>query len=317
MFTLYPQILVYYYDCSVIMIVIQLTTKYSFLHTFESGKVSKLNLWEIFVAIILGIVEGLTEFAPVSSTGHMVLVDDMLFQSEKLFSKEVANTFKVVIQLGSILAVVIVFKERFMNLLGLKKDHAGEQEQGSKLELKQVIVGLLPAGVLGFLFEDYIDTYLFSTKTVLIGLVAGALLMLAADWFRPSRPKVKTVDQITYKHALGIGLFQCISLWPGFSRSGSTISGGVLLGLEHRAAADFTFIMAVPIMLGASTLSLIKNWQYFTLDSLPFFIAGFISAFVFALISIRFFLKLIHKIKLVPFAIYRIVLAAVIYFVFM
>lgn len=278
---------------------------------------SKLNFWEIFVAIILGIVEGLTEFAPVSSTGHMVLVDDMTFQSKKLFSPEIANTFKVVIQLGSILAVVIVFKERFMNLLGLKKDQAEEQEQGHKLELKQVIVGLLPAAVLGFLFEDYIDTYLFTTETVLIGLVAGAVLMLVADWFRPSRPKVKTIDQITYKHALGIGLFQCIALWPGFSRSGSTISGGVLLGLEHRAAADFTFIMAVPIMLGASTLSLFKNWQHFTLDSLPFFIAGFISAFVFALISIRFFLKLIHRIKLVPFAIYRIVLAAVIYFIFL
>ena len=105
-------------------------------------------------------------------------------------------------------------------------------------------------------------------------------------------------------------------MWPGFSRSGSTISGGVLLGLSHRAAADFTFIMAVPIMAGASFLSLLKNWQYMTMDALPFFIAGFISAFVFALISIRFFLKLIDKIKLVPFAIYRILLALIIFLVY-
>ncbi|MDQ0417157.1 undecaprenyl-diphosphatase [Croceifilum oryzae] len=274
-------------------------------------------MWDIFVAFVLGIVEGLTEFAPVSSTGHMILVDDMIFQSKKLFSPEVANTFKVVIQLGSILAVVIVFKERFFNLLGLKKDRSEDAEQGYKLSLKHVIVGMMPAAILGFLFNGYIDEHLFTAKTVVIGLIAGAILMLAADWFRPSRPKVKTVDQITYKHAIGIGLFQCIALWPGFSRSGSTMSGGVLLGLGHRAAADFTFIMAVPVMFGASALSLVKHWDSFTMDALPFFIVGFISAFIFALISIRFFLKLINKIKLVPFAIYRIVLAAIIYFFFL
>ncbi|WP_093291651.1 undecaprenyl-diphosphate phosphatase [Thermoactinomyces sp. DSM 45892] len=275
-----------------------------------------MNLWEIFVAFVLGIVEGLTEFAPVSSTGHMILVDDMFLRSKDLFSEPVANTFKVVIQLGSILAVVIVFKERFISLLGLQKDLEGA-EQGPKLNLKHVIAGMMPAAVLGFLFNDYIDKHLFSPHTVVIGLAAGGLLMIFADWFRPSRPQVKTVDQITYKHAIGIGLFQCIALWPGFSRSGSTMSGGVLLGLGHRAAADFTFIMAVPVMFGASALSIVKHWDSFNMDVLPFFIVGFISAFIFALISIRFFLKLINKIKLVPFAIYRIVLAAIIYFFFL
>jgi undecaprenyl-diphosphatase len=124
------------------------------------------------------------------------------------------------------------------------------------------------------------------------------------------------VDQITYKQAIAVGLVQCLAMWPGFSRSGSTISGGVLMGMSHRAAADFTFIMAVPIMAGASFLSLLKSWDSITADALPFFAVGFVSAFVFALISIRFFLKLINRIKLVPFAIYRLVLAAVIYFVF-
>lgn len=273
-----------------------------------------MDLWNIFVAFVLGLVEGLTEFAPVSSTGHMIIVDDTLLHSKELFSPEVANTFKVVIQLGSILAAVIVFKDRFLSLLGLKKMSPDGNGPGHKLRLSQVIVGLLPAAVLGLIFEDYIDEYLFSIHTVLIGLVAGALLMIAADWFRPGRPKVTTVDQMTYKQAFLIGLFQCIALWPGFSRSGSTISGGVLLGLSHRAASDFTFIMAVPVMAGASFLSLLKHWQYITADSLPFFIAGFISAFLFALLAIRFFLKLINRIKLVPFALYRIALAAVIYF---
>ena len=276
-----------------------------------------MHLWEMFVGFILGMVEGLTEFAPVSSTGHMIVVDDLILKSKDLFSQEVANTFKVVIQLGSILAVIIVFKDRFINLLGLTKAARETMDKSNQLKLTQVIVGLLPAGVLGFLFEDYIDEYLFSVHTVVIGLVVGAVLMLIADYFRPAFPKAETVDQVTYKQAISIGFFQCLSLWPGFSRSGSTISGGVLLGLSHRAASDFTFIMAVPIMLGASSISLLKHWQYFTANDLPFFIVGFITAFVFALISIRFFLKLINKIKLVPFAVYRIVLAAVIYFVFL
>jgi undecaprenyl-diphosphatase len=275
-----------------------------------------LSLWEAFVALILGLVEGLTEFAPVSSTGHMIIVDDFLFQTKELYSPEVANTFKIVIQLGSILAVVVLMWDRFMNLLGLKK-MPGQSTSGPRLNLLTVLIGLIPAGIFGVLFDDYIDEYLFSTKTVVIGLVIGALLMIAADWFRPGRPKVVTVDQITYKQALMVGLIQCLSLWPGFSRSGSTISGGVLLGMSHRAAADFTFIMAVPIMAGASFLSLLKRWEYITFDAVPFFIVGFISAFVFALISIRFFLKLINRVKLVPFAIYRLVLAAVIYFVFL
>lgn len=264
-------------------------------------------------AIILGMVEGLTEFAPVSSTGHMIIVDDMWLQTQEFLGKYPANTFKVVIQLGSILAVVVVFFERFLDLLGLKKKSykLGETPKGH-LNLGHVIVGLLPAGIFGVLLEDIIDEYLFSTETVLVGLVLGALWMIFADKFSKGRTKVNSVDQITYKQAFLIGLIQCLSLWPGFSRSGATISGGVFLGLSHRAAADFTFIMAVPIMAGASFLSLLKNWEYFSMDYLAFFIVGFISAFVFALISIRYFLKLIDRIKLVPFAVYRIVLAAII-----
>ncbi|WP_117160772.1 undecaprenyl-diphosphate phosphatase [Paraliobacillus sp. X-1268] len=275
-----------------------------------------MDIFMLVKAIILGMVEGLTEFAPVSSTGHMIIVDDMWLQSEVFLTKYVANTFKVMIQLGSILAVVIIFRHRFIEMLNWKTNKSNKDKP--RLKLSQVIVGLIPAGVLGLLFEDYIDEYLFSINTVLIGLVVGAVLMIIADIIskRATSQQVETDDQITYRQALMIGFIQCLSLWPGFSRSGSTISGGVMLGMSHRAAADFTFIMAVPIMLGASFLSLLKNLQYFSLEIIPFFVVGFVSAFIFAFISIQFFLKLINKIKLVPFAIYRILLVAVIYVVY-
>ncbi|MFF2459251.1 undecaprenyl-diphosphate phosphatase [Peribacillus simplex] len=273
-----------------------------------------MNMWEIFVAVVLGLVEGLTEFAPVSSTGHMIIVDDLWLKSTDLFGSEVANAFKVVIQLGSILAVVVLFWGRFMDLLGLRKLKGTSAANGPKLNLLQIFVGLLPAGVLGLIFEDYIDEHLFTMKTVIVGLFLGAFLMIAADKFRP-KLTAETVDQITYKQAFGVGLIQCLSLWPGFSRSGSTISGGVLLGMSYRAASDFTFIMAVPIMAGASLLKIVKYWEFFTPEVLPFFIAGFISAFIFALFCIRFFLILINKVKLTPFAIYRIVLAVVLLFI--
>ncbi|OCA90575.1 undecaprenyl-diphosphatase [Bacillus sp. FJAT-27225] len=271
-----------------------------------------MSLWEFLVALILGIVEGLTEFAPVSSTGHMIIVDDLWLHSKELYNEQVANTFKVVIQLGSILAVVVVFRERILNLLGLSKKTT-DVEKKDQLGLKKLFVGILPAGIMGLIFDDYIDEHLFSVNTVIIGLVLGAILMIIADFLRPKTPKANSVDDVTYLQALAIGSFQCLGLWPGFSRSGSTIAGGVLLGMSHRAASDFTFIMAIPIMAGASGISLLNNWEYFTINALPFMAVGFIAAFIVALISIRFFLKLINRIKLVPFAIYRIVLAGLIY----
>jgi undecaprenyl-diphosphatase len=170
---------------------------------------------------------------------------------------------------------------------------------------------MLPAVILGFAFKDLIDDYLFRVETVIAALVVGAVLMIGADKLGPKNPKVKTLDQISYRQAFTVGLVQCFSLWPGFSRSGATISGGVLFGMNHRTAADFTFIMAVPIMMGASLVSVLKNWDHMSMDYLSFYIVGFVSAFVFALISIRFFLKLISKVKLMPFAIYRLILAAI------
>ncbi len=263
-----------------------------------------MGLFDLIKAIILGFIEGMTEFAPVSSTGHLIIVDDMWLKTNILLGDTAAITFKIVIQLGSILAVFLVFWKRLFSLLGLSK------YASSHLNLLHVVIGLLPATILGLTFKDFIDK-LFKIETVIVALIIGAVLMMFADKFGPKKPKIVSLDQITYKQAFMVGLMQCLSLWPGFSRSGATISGGVLLGMNHRVAADFTFIMAVPIMIGASSVSIIKSWDYLSFDYLGFYTAGFISSFAFSLISIRFFLKLISQIKLTPFAIYRIILAIV------
>jgi undecaprenyl-diphosphatase len=268
-----------------------------------------MELLELLKAIILGFVEGMTEFAPVSSTGHMIIVDDLWLNTKEFLGSGSANTFKIVIQLGSILAVVFVMWKRMLSLVGLYKIEG--QTSSRRFNLGHVIVGIIPAGAFGLLFEDFIDENLFSTKTVIIGLIIGAIWMIIADKFGPKKPSITSLDDLSYGKAFKVGLIQCLSLWPGFSRSGATISGGVILGLDHKTAADFTFIMAVPIMAGASGLSLVKNWSDLEPSHTGFYILGFISAFVFALIAIKFFLKLISKVKLIPFAIYRLVLAAI------
>lgn len=268
-----------------------------------------MDFFELLKALILGFVEGMTEFAPVSSTGHLIIVDDMWLKSQEFLGKYPANTFKIVIQLGSILAVVVVFWKRLFSLVGLYKIDG--KKMNNRFNLMHVIVGMLPAVVIGFALKDYIDDNLFGVKTVIYALVAGAILMIAADKLGPKKPWVNSLDEINYRQAFVVGLVQCLSLWPGFSRSGATISGGVLFGMNHRTAADFTFIMAVPIMMGASLVSVLKNWEHMSMDYLSFYVVGFVSAFIFALISIRFFLKLISKVKLMPFAIYRLILAAI------
>ncbi|UPW85375.1 undecaprenyl-diphosphate phosphatase [Lysinibacillus sp. Ag94] len=253
----------------------------------------------------------MTEFAPVSSTGHMIIVDDMWLKTEEFLGMYPANTFKIVVQLGSILAVVVVMWKRMLNLVGLYKIDGQSKSVKGHFNLLHVIVGMLPAVILGFAFKDFIDDHLFKVEHVIYALVAGALLMIAADKLAPKRPRVDSLDKISYGLAFKVGLVQCLSLWPGFSRSGATISGGVLFGMSHRVAADFTFIMAVPIMAGASLVSVLKNWDTLSMDYFGFYVVGFISSFIFALLSIKFFLALISKVKLMPFAIYRIVLAAV------
>ncbi len=272
--------------------------------------------FELIKAIILGIVEGLTEFAPVSSTGHMILVDDMWLKSTEFLGSQSAFTFKVVIQLGSIFAAAWVFRHKYFEMLHIGK-YAPERQEGRRskprrLKLSHIIVGMIPAGILGFLFDDLIEKYLFSVPTVLIGLFLGAIYMILADKYSRNVRNPKTVDEINYFQAFVIGLSQAIAMWPGFSRSGSTISTGVLMKLDHKSASDFTFMMAVPIMLAASGLSIVKHYNYIQFAHIPFYILGFFAAFIFGFISIKLFLKLIQNVKLLPFAIYRIVLVVVI-----
>jgi len=270
-----------------------------------------VDILELLKALILGFVEGMTEFAPVSSTGHMIIVDDMWLKTEEFLGKYPANTFKIVVQLGSILAVVVVMWKRMLSLVGLYNISGQSRSMKGRFNLMHVIVGMLPAVVLGFAFKDFIDDHLFKVEHVIYALVAGAILMIIADKFATKKPSVDSLDKISYGLTFKIGLVQCLSLWPGFSRSGATISGGVLFGMSHRVAADFTFIMAVPIMAGASLVSVLKNWDTLSMDYIGFYVVGFTSSFIFALLSIKFFLALISKVKLMPFAIYRLVLAAV------
>ena len=279
---------------------------------------------EFIKALILGIVEGLTEFAPVSSTGHMILVDDMWLQSSQFLGSHSAFTFKIVIQLGSVFAAAWVFRERYFEMLHIGKykhvaHSEGMRSKPRRLNLLHVLIGMIPAGILGVLFDDFIEEHLFSVPTVMIGLFIGAIYMIIADKYSTKVKHPQTVDQINYLQAFVIGISQAVAMWPGFSRSGSTISTGVLMKLNHKSASDFTFIMAVPIMLAASALSLLKNYQYIDLAHVPFYIIGFLAAFIVGLIAIKTFLHLINKVKLVPFAIYRIVLVifiAILYFGF-
>ncbi|MBP2002580.1 undecaprenyl-diphosphatase [Paenibacillus shirakamiensis] len=265
----------------------------------------------IFVAIILGIVEGLTEFIPVSSTGHMILTAKLLGFNDQ--SPEM-KTFEIIIQLGAILAIAIVYRERILNLLGITKTKPlfKNQVPSQRLNLVHIILGCLPGLVIAFIFRHQIKD-LFSAGTVIGALVVGGLFMIFAEWFGNNKARVtaKEIDHLTYRQALLIGFYQCISiLWPGFSRSGSTIAGGMLSGASYRASADFSFLIAIPMMCAASGYELLESYKYITGGALGYFILGFIVAFVVAYIVVVAFLNLLQKIKLRHFAYYRFVLAA-------
>ncbi|AJY76686.1 undecaprenyl-diphosphate phosphatase [Paenibacillus beijingensis] len=255
---------------------------------------------ELLKAVILGIIEGLTEFLPVSSTGHMILVADLLN-----FVGERETVFEVVVQFGAVMAVFVLYFKRFISFLRF------DFSKGSGLNIIHLILGMIPASIIGYLLHGFIKERLFSTTTVLIALVAGGLLMIAADrWKERTRVTAETIDDITYKQAFGIGCFQILALWSGFSRSGSTISGGIFLGTSQKAAADFTFILSVPMMLGASGVDLIQSRDVLSASDAPLFITGLIASFVVALIAVTTFINVIKRVKLTWFAYYRFVIAA-------
>jgi undecaprenyl-diphosphatase len=262
-------------------------------------------MYDVICAIVLGLVEGLTEFLPVSSTGHMILTGHLLG-----FEGKAADSFKIVIQLGAVMALLVLYWTRYMDMLkGLLTLRFHVEK---RLNAVHMIVAMLPALIVYLLCKDVIKSELFGPGPVLIGLIAGGVLMIVASRAKRS-VSAESSDEISYIQALGIGLFQCFSLWPGFSRSGSTISGGMLLGASQKAAADFTFLISVPVMLGATVLDLYDSREYLTTGDLALFSIGFVTAFVVAMIAVVTFLKVIKRVRLEWFAYYRFILAAVFY----
>lgn len=269
------------------------------------------DMHSLLVAAILGVVEGLTEFLPVSSTGHMIIVGHLLG-----FEGDTAKTFEVVIQLGSILAVVVMFWRRLFSLIGIHFGKAPHEGTGkSRLTLGHILLGMIPAVVLGLIFHDTIKS-LFNPINVMYALVVGGVLLIAAECLKPKEPRAPGLDDMTYRQAFMIGCFQCLALWPGFSRSGATISGGMLMGVSRYAASEFSFLLAVPMMMGATALDLYKSWSFLSASDIPMFAVGFVTAFIVALVAIKTFLQLIKRISFIPFAIYRFVVAAAVYVVF-
>ncbi|MDF0732976.1 undecaprenyl-diphosphate phosphatase [Pseudomonas entomophila] len=255
-----------------------------------------MDFWSAFQAIILGIVEGLTEFLPISSTGHQIIVADLID-----FGGERAMAFNIIIQLGAILAVVWEFRRKIFDVVvGLPTQPTARRFTAN------LLVAFMPAVVLGVLFADLIHEYLFNPITVAAALVVGGVIMLWAER-REHRIEVDHVDDMRWSHALKIGFVQCLAMIPGTSRSGSTIIGGLLFGLSRKAATEFSFFLAMPTMVGAAVYSGYKYRELFQPGDLPVFAIGFVVSFIFAMIAVRALLKFIANHSYAVFAWYRIV----------
>lgn len=252
----------------------------------------------ILKAIILGIIEGLTEFLPVSSTGHLIIVGEYLKFANESFS----NVFNFVIQMGAILAVVIFFREKLFP----KPGHRKQSKQVFNLWLK-VAVGCIPAGILGFLFDDFMEAHFYNSVAVAIALIFGALLLIFAER-KLKRVRVSSTEDITYGNALAVGFAQCLAMWPGMSRSASTIIGGLFIGLSREVAAEFSFFLAIPTIVGVSGYKLLKAGFNFTSNEWMILFIGTLVSFIVAYLVISVFMNYVKKRKLEPFAYYRIAL---------
>ncbi|MEW8955667.1 undecaprenyl-diphosphate phosphatase [Clostridium sp.] len=256
----------------------------------------------VFKAIIIAIVEGITEFIPVSSTGHMIIVDDIIgFKATA--TPEFAAMFQVVIQLGAILAIVVLYWDKiWTSVVSFFK----LEKEGLRF-WTTILVGCIPAAILGLLFDDWIEANLFNSLTVAGGLIVGAVLLIFVEKKYRKNAKTKDIDDVTYSQALTIGAFQCLSLWPGMSRSSSTIMGGWISGLNNTAAAEFSFFLAIPVMVGASGLKLYKyDYSSITGDQIIALIVGSLVAFLVALVVVDKFIAFLKKRPMRVFAVYRI-----------
>lgn len=273
------------------------------------------NLWFIIKAIIIGIVEGITEFLPVSSTGHMIIVEDLIKFKEgvmpaSLYTKQYIDAFTMIIQLGAILAIVVLYwgkiKKSFENFTPSKP------KSGFKFWLN-IAVAAVPAGILGLKFHSKINEKLFNPGSVTAALIVGAIWMLYAEKKYRGKFTTRDIDDVTIKQAFIIGCFQCLALWPGMSRSASTIIGAWIVGLSTVAAAEFSFFLALPVMFGLTLKSLVFDINIFTLGSMHIIglTVGFIVSFIVALIVVDKFITFLKKKPMRVFAIYRILLGIV------
>ncbi len=254
-----------------------------------------MDLLILVKALILGIVEGLTEFLPVSSTGHLIVVGELLH-----FNDERGKVFEMIIQLGAILGVVWDYRARIARLIaGLKQEH----EQRFALNL---FIAFLPAAAVGLLFHKQIQTYLFGAKTVAGALIVGGILILIIERL-PLRVRIDSVERVGPMDALKIGIAQTFSLFPGVSRAGATIMGGLLTGLSRIAATEFSFYLAMPTMFAVFFFEIVKNHSLLRAADIPVFAVGFIVSFVTALIVVKAFLKFVSRHDFTVFAYYRIV----------
>lgn len=259
----------------------------------------------MFEAIILGIVEGITEFLPISSTGHLILAGDMLG-----FTGDIAKTFEVFIQLGAILAVVWLYREKVSSSI------KGIGTEKTNRFLLNLLIAFLPAAFLGLAAHSFIKKYLFSPVTVACALIAGGIAIFVVERV-VRKPVVHDVDDVSYKQALGIGLAQTLALFPGVSRAGSTIMGAMCIGLERKAATEFSFFLAIPTMFAATSYDLLKNLHSLSMADLPIFAVGFIVSFFSALIVIKAFLGFVKNHTFNSFAVYRVVFGVIVLFYYL
>lgn len=272
-----------------------------------------LSLIDILKVIFLGIVEGITEWLPISSTGHMLLVDEFLKMN---MSDEFKEMFFVVIQLGAILAVVVLYWKRMFPFQFQDKTRPVIQKDIFSLWFK-VVVACIPGAVVTLLFDDYIEAHLHTPAVIALALIVyGIAFILIENWNKTRTPKVNTLADITYQTAFLIGLFQVLSIIPGTSRSGATIIGGLLIGVSRVAVAEFTFYLAVPVMLGLSLIKVMKFGLVFSAAEILTLGIGTVVAFVVSVLVIQFLMTYIKKHDFKVFGWYRIALGALVLLVF-
>ncbi len=254
----------------------------------------------VLEAALLGLVEALTEFLPVSSTGHLIIAAELL-----KFDGPPGKVFEVVIQTGAILAILVIYFRRFWDVLvGLPTDPAARRF------VTAIALAFLPAAIIGIIAHKYIKFYLFNPTVVALALILGGIAILVIERMRPV-PTVNQIENFTPRLALGIGLVQCVAMIPGVSRSGATILGALLMGVTRRAAAEFSFFLAVPTLAGAAVYDLYKNWDSLSSDGMELIAIGFVTAFLGSLWVIKWFVGFVSRRGFEPFAWYRIVAGTV------